>query len=28
LIFFVERGEEIQIVRVLHGARNLARLLG
>jgi toxin ParE1/3/4 len=28
LIFFVEAGDEVQIVRVLHGARDLTRLLG
>jgi len=28
LIFFVEAGDEVRIVRVLHGARDLASLLG
>ena len=28
LIFFVEAGDEVRIVRVLHGARNLPSLLG
>lgn len=26
LIFFVEQGDEVQVVRVLHGARNLPHL--
>ena len=28
LIFFVEAGDEVRIVRVLHGARDLPSLLG
>lgn len=28
LIFFLEAGDEVRIVRVLHGARNLPRELG
>ncbi len=28
LIFFTERGGQIDIVRVLHGARDLARMFG
>ncbi|MBD8893516.1 type II toxin-antitoxin system RelE/ParE family toxin [Roseibium litorale] len=28
LIFFLEAGDEVRIVRVLHGARNLTGLLG
>lgn len=28
LIFFVEAGDEVRIVRVLHGARDLPRILG
>ena len=28
LIFFLNRGEEVQIIRVLHGARDLLRVFG
>lgn len=28
LIFFAENGDEVQIVRVLHGTRDLPRILG
>ncbi len=28
LIFFLEAGEEVRIVRVLHGARDLPRVFG
>lgn len=28
LIFFLEVGDEVRVVRVLHGARDLPRLLG
>lgn len=28
LIFFVEQGDEVQVVRVLHGARDLPRAFG
>ena len=28
LIFFLEAGEEVRIVRVLHGARDLLRMFG
>lgn len=28
LIFFLNRGEEVQIIRVLHGARDLPRVFG